>query len=173
MLRAQQAYERGRQLAARLVPQLEEGQLRLSYPNQQSLLYLLALCQLLSNAAAEAQSTINLFLGRHRKKTLEEVYHFARLLQLLIHFDLQHTELLPYQIQAFRSSQPQLYPQSTALLLQYLQQLLDAPGLRQRRALLKAWRHQIETAQLTIREGRFYEYLDLVYWMATKQKGKH
>lgn len=38
MLRAQQAYSRGRQLAARLLPQLEAGQLRLSYPNQQSLL---------------------------------------------------------------------------------------------------------------------------------------
>lgn len=165
MLVARKAYSRGRQLADDLVPRLQRQALRLSYPNQQSLLYLLALCQWLDGAADDAQSTINLFLDRYRKKTLEELYHFARLLQLMVHFDLQHFELLPYLLQSFRRSHTGFYPESTELFLQHLQQLLNATGPRDRPKTLTVWRSAIKNAALENRESRFYEYLDLFYWM--------
>ncbi|MCR9099362.1 MAG: hypothetical protein NXI25_05375 [bacterium] len=165
MLVARKAYARGRQLAEDLLPRLQRQALRLSYPNQQSLLYLLALCQWLDGAADAAQSAINLFLDRYRKKTLEELYHFARLLQLMIHFDLQHFELLPYLLQSFRRSHTGFYPESTGLFLQYLPQLLNAAGPRERLQTRNEWRSAIVHAGLEDRESRFYEYLDLFYWM--------
>lgn len=165
MLVVRKAYGRGRQLADELMPRLEHHTLRLSYPNQQSLLYLLALCQWLDGAADDAQSTINLFLDRYRKKTLEELYHFARLLQLMIHFDLEHVELLPYLLQSFRRSHTGFYPESTELFLQHLQQLLNATRSREHLKTLTGWRSAIQNAGLEERESRFYEYLDLFYWM--------
>ena len=169
MLVARKSYARGHQLASTLVPKLEEQTLRLSYPNQQSLLYLLAICQWLNGAADTAQVTLNLFLNRYRKKTLEELYHFARLLQLAIHYDQKHFDLLPYLIKAFRRSHEGFYPKSTVLLLQYLQQLIKAPGATEQRQLLKDWRDKIEKGKLPEKESRFYEYLDLIYWIKSSE----
>lgn len=164
---SRERYESGKELAQELAPQIRKQQLYLSYPNQQSLLYLLSLCQLLARQAEGAQGTLQLFMDRYRKQTLQELFHFARLLQLLIHFSLGHTELLPYLLQAFRRSQSPHYPQSTRLLLSALQKLLHAPGKQQRQQILHDWKTEIASQQLRSTEARFYEYLPLQPWMVS------
>ncbi|MEQ8706128.1 MAG: hypothetical protein RIC19_19510 [Phaeodactylibacter sp.] len=172
MLLVQKAYHKGRLRAAQLVPELQQKALPLSYSNQQSLLYIFALCQLLDGQADDAQTTLNLFLDRYRKKTLEELYHFGRLLQLLVHYNLKHFDLLPYLLQAFRRQQSPFYPESTALLLQYLQQLLGAENRRAQQKILTEWSDAIGGAQLTATESRFYEYLNLPHWLTGQLHGE-
>lgn len=115
------------------------------------------------------QAVLDLFLeAPHLVERYPARYLTALQNTLIDHFQLQNWAKLENGLQQLRQ-----LPKRTAFLLHYLQLLLNAPGPRQRRALLNEWRHQIKAAQLTEREGRFYEYLDLEYWIAPHPKGKH
>jgi hypothetical protein len=149
---------------------LQQGAFRqyegsLSYPNHLSLLYLRSVSHFMSGHFEHALESINTFLDLHKKNTLEELYKFGRLLQLLIHASLENFELLPYLIQSLKRTHQNFHPQSTGLLFSSLLQISHAIDHKARMKLYQSWQAQIIEKQLEKSEGRFYQYLDLVYWM--------
>jgi len=171
MLVTRKAYQEASHFSLRQIKALQKLQGNLSYPNRLSLLYLMALSHLLASRPEDAIDCINAFLELHQKNTLEELHRFGRLLQLLIHFELENYELLPYLIQSVRRSNQDFHPQSTSLMLSSLQQLLNAAGKKSRMAIFQNWKTTIADAGLEKKEGRFYEYLDIAYWLNQKIAG--
>ena len=168
MLSVQKAFTRLSALSTSIIESLPKYGGALSYPNHQSLLYILAMGNCFAGQADNALELINEMLDKHRKNTLEELHHYARLLQLIIHYELNNLELLPYLIASVRRSLPEQTSESTTILLIRLSQLAGTINTRERKNICQSWAAEIQQQGLQKREHRFYEYLDMVYWLKQK-----
>ena len=172
MLSMQKEFARLSILSDKIIKSLPQYGGQLSYPNQQSLFYLLALGNCFAGKADKALDHINQMLESYQKNTLEELHHYARLLQLLIHYELDNYELLPYLIASVKRILPKQTLQSTHLLIARLNQLLGAANRKERQSIYHAWAEEINQKELSKHESRFYEYLDLQYWLKKRTASK-
>jgi hypothetical protein len=171
MLSVQKAFTRLSSRTTSILESLPKYGGALSYPNHQSLLYILAMGNCFAGQADTALGLVNEMLDKHRKNTLEELHHHARLLQLLIHYELNNLELLPYLIASVRRALPEQTSESTTILLAKLSQLASAANKQEKKNIYQSWAAATQQKELQKREHRFYEYLDMVYWLKLKTGG--
>lgn len=139
---------------------------KIALHNRLSIPYLLAYIYFENRRFEVALDCINSLLQYPRRDVMEELFRFAGLLNILIHFELGNEELAANLIpaarrQGLRSGRPF---QVEALLFRFLQQLIQAPGERRRRNIYAQWHAALEPLRDDPAEQRAFNYFDFHRW---------
>ncbi len=116
----------------------------------------------------EAVRWNNLILNDAKEDVVKEIYYFARVLNLLIHFELGNESLLSSLLLStpkYLKKRRTVYATEKALF-RLLGKLLNAPDKGERRALLSAFSGELTILAQQAGERRVFNYLDLRLWDA-------
>ncbi len=173
MLSSRKEYRKAYRRLPAIMEELSAYSASIALPNKLSIQYLLAYTAFLNKEYNQSLSVLNQILQEQRKGLMEELYRFARLLQLLVHYELGNYELLSYLITSTRRQHQGLQPayQAENLLLDSLRRLVNAPDTHQKEEIVSKLGENLKQRMLPSREARFFEYLDLAYWMQASPFG--
>lgn len=171
MLISRKKYEQAHQKASSTEEGLARFSARMPPHNHLIIQYLLAYIYFLNRDFNRSLGFLNGVLQGQQKGLLEELFRFARLLQLLLHYELGHDELLPYLIASTRRTHQAMLPAYEAenLLVDALRRLGNAAGRKDKKEILSALKEKIKTEALAGKEARFFEYLDIAHWAGKMQ----
>ena len=166
MLVSQKKYRQALTLAGPLETELSRFSSQIALHNKLTIQYLLAYTFFLNRKHNHSLSLLNEVLSAQRKGLMEELFRFARLLQLLLHYELGNYELLSYLISSVRRLHQDKQPvyQSESLILNTLHRLLNAADKKSKAHIFNSLRSSLEEGSLHVAESRFFEYLDILYW---------
>ena len=158
--------------AGALVPEIERGLYRygskLQKPHRVTFQYLLAYVLWLNGRLEDSLHWIH-ELMHEKEDVVLEIFQFARMLNLLVHFDLGNWEHLSYRLPSTRRylrQRRELY-QTELALFQHLQKAINTPA-QELPALHKKFSDTIEGLYTNPGEKRFFNYIDLVIWLQAK-----
>lgn len=117
---------------------------------------------------------INLILNNKELDQKEDIFSFAQLLNLLIHFELENDELLPYAIKStkrFLSKRKRTFKFETVFLKQ-LTKLSVAQNKYEVEELLFEINQEIADLKEDPFESVAFEYFDFHIWLISKLKNK-
>lgn len=103
-----------------------------------------------------------------------EEFVFAKLLMMVIHYDLKNYELLEYQTRSafrFMEKKERLY-ESERLMLDFFKTVLSSDSKTRRKQQLEELKKNIETLFKTWYERGFSYYFDILSWIESKLTGK-
>jgi len=158
--------------AGALVPEIESGLARydtkLPKTHKVTFQYLLAYVLWLNGRHDRSLHWIHQLL-QEREDVLLEIFQFARVLNLLVHFELGNWEHLSYLLPSTRRYLRQrraLYRTESALF-QFLLKAINTPEPAFP-ALLRAFAREVEALAAVEEEKRFFNYIDLGVWLRGK-----
>jgi hypothetical protein len=128
--------------------------------------YLLAYLLFLNKRCDQALKWNNFILNDKKEDVVKEIYYFARVLNLLIHFELGNESLLSSLLLStpkYLKKRRTVYATEKALF-RLLGKLLNAPDKGERRALLSAFSGELTILAQQAGERRVFNYLDLRLW---------
>ncbi len=138
------------------------------------MLFLIAKIYFYTGDPNRALDWINRIVLDEKPYAADSVICFSRLLNLLIHFDLGHYELLRYEIKStrrFLQKKKRLF-QVEELLLRNLNRLLQAREPGKRWEILTQFREQLEVTLQQRFEGNAQHYLNLRHWLEATMEGR-
>jgi hypothetical protein len=152
------------------VPEIEEGLQRfgekIEKHHRLTFYYLLAYLLFLNKRFDQALKWNNLILNDAKEDVVKEIYYFARILNLLIHFELGNVDLLgslllstPKYLKARRA----IYV-TEKTLFRFLGELLAEPNRKSRHELVSAFKVEVDCLAQERSERRVFNYLDLRLW---------
>lgn len=154
--------------ALALVPGIERGLDihggRLQKAHRVTFQYLLAYVLWRSGRGKQALGWIHQLI-QQKEDVVLEIFQFARVLNLLVHFDLGNWEHLSYLLPSTRRylrQRRELY-RTEAALFQFLQRAINAPE-SQMKELKLSFSKEVETLAGEEGESRFFNYVDLRVW---------
>ncbi len=124
---------------------------------------------------SRALKWINRILNERHIGLREDLYANARMMNLVVHFELGNTDLLEYIVRStyrYLYKRDRLYRFETALL-NFIRRKL--PGILNRDELIKAFKILKEELQEIIKdssEQKALEYFDFISWLESKVEGK-
>lgn len=152
------------------VPEIEAGLQRfgdkIEKHHRITFYYLLAYLLFLNKQCEEALKWNNFILNDTKEDVVKEIYYFARVLNLLIHFELGNEFLLGSLLSStpkYLKSRRAVYATEKALF-RLLGKLLNAPDKGERRELLSAFSAELSKLAQQAGERRVFNYLDLRLW---------
>ncbi|TND10408.1 MAG: hypothetical protein FD123_50 [Bacteroidetes bacterium] len=101
----------------------------------------------------------------------EDVLALARLLNLMLHFELQHTDLLEYLVKStyrFLGKKSRLYKFESVFLHSVRERLLDYADPRELRTSFATLKAELEEVLKDPYEKRVLEYFDIIAWLQSK-----
>jgi len=108
----------------------------------------------------------NLIINDSKEDVVKEIFYFARILNLLIHFELGNfnllTSLLLSTPRYFKKRRPLYKTEKT--LIRFLGSTLSAVDKKEKRKLFDAFKLEIGTLSEQASEKRVFNYLDLKLW---------
>ncbi|MCO6490613.1 MAG: hypothetical protein J5I98_19515 [Phaeodactylibacter sp.] len=166
MLISRKKHGQARQKASSTEEGLARFSARMALHNRLTIQYLLAYIYFLNRDFSRSLDCLNAMLQSQQKGLLEELFRFARLLQLLLHHELGNDELLPYLIASARRAHQGLAPAYEAenLLFDVLRRLGNAAGRKEKKEIFFVLKEKIKAEGLAEKEARFFEYLDIAHW---------
>jgi hypothetical protein len=153
-----------------ILERLQQYRSRISVHNLYTFYYLAAYIYFDNQRFDEAQTWLNKMLHGSRKKIVEELFRFANLLHLLIHFELGNFDLLDHLINSVRrqhSQQGGLY-QAEVLLFRYLRRLANASDSRERKELFAELKKELGGVSAGKEEQRAFIYFNYFRWLEVK-----
>jgi tetratricopeptide (TPR) repeat protein len=113
---------------------------------------------------------MNIFLDSKNTTVKSDFYCMARIINLLIHFDIDNIDLLEYEIKSihrFLSGRKRvfLFEQS---VLKLVQQLIHPDKHKQRQTYFKAWHKELLKLEQTEFEKNVFDFFDFTYWVERK-----
>ncbi|MFK8105123.1 MAG: hypothetical protein AB8G15_21605 [Saprospiraceae bacterium] len=158
-----------------LLPALEQGlkkyKKQIQRHNQISFYYLAAYILFREKAYAKALPWLNLILKEKKEDVVTEIFQFSRVLNLLLHFELENYTLLNSLIPSTRRylrTRRTIYAVEK-LLFRFLQKAMSIASSRELPALIEQFKNDIHTAELQKKEARVFNYIDLLAWL--KERG--
>ena len=114
----------------------------------------------------EALSWLGLLLQQPQKNVVEEIFRFARWLQILAHFEQGHDQLVEYLLQAQRRQldQHQSFSQTERLVFFNLKKLVNAANDKERNLLFESLLQQLTQLQDQAHERRVMAYFNFEAW---------
>ncbi|MCB0639413.1 MAG: hypothetical protein KDC54_22460, partial [Lewinella sp.] len=109
----------------------------------------------------------NLILNDPREDVVREIVYFARVLNLLIHYELGHHALLESLLRStpkYLRARRALYTTEKALF-RYLGKLLKTVDKAEKHQLTNDFRQALDTLFQDPKERRVFDYLDLRAWL--------
>lgn len=154
------------------IPEIEAGLLRfgdkIEKHHRITFYYLLAYLLFLNKQCEEALKWNNFILNDTKEDVVKEIYYFARVLNLLIHFELGNESLLGSLLLStpkYLKSRRAIYATEKALF-RLLGKLMKVPNRSERRELLLAFSAELSKLAQEPGERRVFNYLDLRLWEA-------
>ena len=152
------------------VPEIEAGLQRfgdkIEKHHRITFYYLLAYLLFLNKRCGTALEWINRILNDAKEDVVKEIYYFARILNLLIHFELGNTTLLESLLLStpkyLKSRRPIYVTEKT--LFRFLGKLVAEPNRKAREELIMAFKVEVDGLAQEPGERRVFNYLDLRLW---------
>ncbi len=131
--------------------------------------YLFAYIHFVCGDIAESLVWTNRIVHERRGELHADLYHYARLLELLLHYELGHWEMLESLMASVRRylACHSRSPGFEESLLALVRRLLRVPA-DQVRSILEAARGELERLRAMPEESVAFVYLDLERWVAAK-----
>lgn len=156
---------------AQLIPDIEKGLERFGRQIEEqhriTFYYLIAYLLFGNQRYSEALTWVNLILHDRKEKVVQEIYAFNRILNLLLHYELQNFELLNALIPSTRrylrkkGHQYQVEQQ----LFRFLQKAINLTNKKERKTLCQEFRKELVILREQAHEKRVFNYIDLIYWL--------
>lgn len=115
----------------------------------------------------EALKWNNLILNESKEDVVKEIFYFARVLNLLIHYELENYTLLESLLSStpkYLKSRRTLFATEKALF-RFLGKMLNAADKAEKKQLIADFRVQLEGFSRQAEEQRVFNYLDLKSWL--------
>lgn len=139
------------------------------------LAFKLAVVQIGSGNFSEALKWINCILNDSKLDKTEDIYGFTLLLDLLVHIELSHDELLPYSlksVQRFFKTRNRMYSFET-VLLKFISKLIRCKDRFEAEEVWGELYHELsKVTDESAFESVALEYFDFKAWAESKLKGK-
>ena len=122
----------------------------------------------------EALQWINNVLNENDQNLRRDIFNFAKLFNLLIHFELGNTDLLEYTIKStvrFLNKKEKDY-QAEGVVVKYLKKLIRINIEFDRREAYEKMRKELEQLFENPVERVIQDYLDILSWLDSKINGK-
>ncbi|MFK8163979.1 MAG: hypothetical protein AB8H12_16150 [Lewinella sp.] len=152
------------------IPEIEAGLQRFGEKIEKhhriTFYYLLAYLLFLNKRCDKALVWINLILNDGKEDVVKEIYYFARILNLLIHFELGNTALLGSLLLStpkyLKPRRPVYLTEKT--LFRFLTKFLAEPNKKERDELVCNFKTEVDRLAQKPSERRVFNYLDLRLW---------
>jgi hypothetical protein len=157
--------------AMQWIPAIEEGLAQFGNEIEKhhriTFYYLTAYFLFLNRHFDQALQWNNLILNDPREEVVKEIFYFARILNLLIHYELANHTLLQSLLQStpkYLKARRPLYATEKALF-RFLGKVLNAVDKKEKQQLVEAFKDEIDVRSQSPDEKRVFQYLDLKYWL--------
>lgn len=164
--------------ACRYAEQLEEKLDQLSdkvVPIRRAFLeFKIAVAYLGSNAYTKALHWVNRILNNSELDKTEDLMGFAQLLDLLIHIELHHDQLLPYSLkntQRFFKTRNRLYD-FEKVFLQFIGRLIKSEDVFESQQIWEELYHELASVSMDEYQRIALDYFDFKSWAEAKLKQK-
>jgi len=118
----------------------------------------------------KALSTLNGVLNDNEQKLRQDIYSFARIFNLIIHFELENYEFLEYVIKStnrYLSKHDRDYEIENAVI-RHIRKLAKSSGNAQRMEILEKMKSEIDELMKDQQERIILEYFHLPAWIDSK-----
>lgn len=163
-------FKRGTQHKEGILEGLKKFKGKIVKHNVVTLNYLLAYIYFGNREYNEALSFINKILNDREEKAVQEVYSFARLLNLLIHYELGNHQLLESLIKStyrYQKKREKLF-NTEKLILKYLDKLNYMVDPGEKTETFKTFHNELKILQTKPEEKRAFNYFDFAWWTESK-----
>jgi len=117
---------------------------------------------------------INLIINDKELNIREDIQCFARILNLLIHFELGNYDLIEYIIKSTRRylSNKNKLNKFELIVLNYIRKLIGANTKDDKIYIYKKWKKELNAISDDILEIKAFEYFDFISWLDCNIIGK-
>lgn len=164
--------------AEKLIISIEKGLVyygeKISTPRRAFLEFKIAIVYLSLNNYSEALKWINKILNNSQLDQKEDIVSFTQLVDLLVHFEINNTKLLPYALkrtQRFLKSRNRLFS-FEKVFLQFISKLIKSTDLIEKESIWEDLYHELATIQDDTFDSVALEYFDFKSWAESKFKRK-
>ncbi len=164
---SQQDFEK----ALEWIPKIEEGLAqfgnKIAKHNRITFYYLVAYLLFQNGKFDQALKWNNLLLNDPKENVVKEIFYFARILNLLLHFELNNYTLLESLLQStpkYLKPRRAIYATEKALF-RFLKKLLNCVDKKEKNKLIKDFKQEILVLFELPAEKRVFSYLDLRLWV--------
>lgn len=104
----------------------------------------------------------------------EDLQCFARILDLLVHYELKNFDLIEYKMKSTRRylSNKDKLNKFELIILNYMRKLLNAKSDDDRNFIFREWKKELTQISGDILEIKAFEYFDFLSWLESKLKKK-
>lgn len=156
------------------IPAIEEGLERfgkkIEKHHRVTFHYLIAYLLFQSKNYEQALKWNNLIMNDPKEDVVKEIFYFARILNLLIHYELGNYTLLESLLLStpkYLKSRRAIYATEKALF-KFLRKLLNTVSKKERKQLITSFNHEIHELFQLAKEKRVFNYLDLRSWVGNQ-----
>jgi len=153
------------------IPQIEDGlnrfRKKIEKHHRITFYYLIAYLLFLNGRFDQALKWNNLIINETKEDVVKEIFYFARILNLLIHYELENFTLLETLLLStpkYLKSRRTIYA-TEKTLFRFLGKLLNEIDKLKKQKLINDFRNNIEDHFKTLKEKRVFNYLDLRLWI--------
>lgn len=164
--------------AEKLITSIDKGLLfydeKISTPRRAFLEFKIAVVYLSLNKYTESLQWINKILNNNQLDQKEDIVTFTQLLDLLVHFEINNTQLLPYALkrtQRFLRSRNRLFS-FEKVFLQFISKLNKSTDLIEKESIWEDLYNELATIQDDAFDSVALEYFDFKTWAESKFKRK-
>lgn len=154
------------------IPDIEQGLEKFGKQIQKhhriTFYYLVAYILFQNRRYSQALEWNNLIINDPKEDVVKEIFYFARVLNLLIHYELGNHSLLQSLLQStpkYLRSRRQIYA-TEKFLFRFLGQLINTIDKREKQQLTDDFKLQLVELYLQPTEQRVFNYLDLRFWLS-------
>lgn len=160
------------QKALQLIPEIEKGLARhkknIEKHHRITFYYLNAYLLFLNKHFAEALNWCNEILNESKEDVVKEIFYFARILNLLIHFELKNFDYLEFLLIStpkYLKARRPLY-RTEKSLIQYMGKVLKSVDKKDKLELTVKFSQELKEITKDPKERRVFNYIDLNHWIS-------
>ncbi len=164
--------------ALKLIPIIERGLMnygeKISSPRKAFLEFKIASVYLSLNESSNALKWVNNILNDKQLDQNEDIVCFTQLLDLLIHIEMDNTQLLPYALkntQRFLKSHNRVFP-FEKVFLQFISKIIKSTDIFEKESLWEEVNNQLSSIEDGSLDSVALEYFDFKSWAESKFKRK-
>ncbi len=118
----------------------------------------------------EALKWTNLIINNKELTIRDDIQCFARILNILIHFELGNYDLIEYIIKSTRRylSNKNTLNRFELTVLSHIRKLINTKTEKEQRVIFDEWKHELESMSSDFLEIRALEYFDFISWIESK-----
>jgi tetratricopeptide (TPR) repeat protein len=164
---SQQDFEKAMEWIPEIEQGLEQFGKKIEKHHRITFYYLVAYLLFQNKRYEQALKWNNLILNEMKEDVVKEIFHFARILNLIIHFELENYDLLDSILLStpkYLKSRRTIYETEKALF-RFLRKLLNTINKKERQKLIVDFREEIDGLFAQPKEKRVFNYLDLRLWV--------